>query len=111
MFVELLSRLRIIERLEEVRVKPEEFLGALHHPGAGVDVALQEGVARPDLPLGVHNRGPDGVEDSEEVDDTHDLVEGETPRVLRMSVARDLGVLEDKYTQTTGIVGTETHFG
>ena len=111
MFVELLSRLRIIERLEEVRVEPEEFLGALHHPGAGVDVALEEGIAGPDLPLGVDHRGPDGMEDSEEVYDTHDLVEGQTPRVLRMSVARDLGVLEYKDTQATGVIRTETDFG
>ena len=110
MGIEFLSWLRIMTRLEEVRVELEEFFGSLHHARTRVDVALQEGVTGPDLWLGVHHGGADGVEHSQEVDDTQHLAEGQTFRIVGMSVARHLGVLEDEDTQTLCVVGAEAHF-
>ena len=76
MSIEFLCWQRITERLKEVGVELEQFLGPLHHPWAGVHVAIKEGVAGADLPFAVNNGGADGVEDGQKVDDTENLAEG-----------------------------------
>ena len=111
MLSEFLCRGLFVERPEEVGVKPEEGLGALHHTWAGVDVALQERIAGANLSFAVHYGGADGVEDSQEVDDAENLFEGQTLGVLGVAVAVQLGILEYQDPQTSGVVGAEANLG